>query len=503
MSLKLFGSLFTALHRARKGQSLAISASQDNATLTNSAYSVPKRVSACNRIASQLEWAMTDFEKSLSAEIENVVQMFDFEGDLAAKCSELLSIIGDDLDSISSAYWEYWVNPKFGPEMQNPQYRQQREAETSRFIRARLADAKGASWRETLQSQVINACKTSIPLAHVLAASTKGNLNYYRVLAQKVDRDTPEYVRLTRAIMDFTNTDIAIMSTCYAHYQREVSREKQAGYTSQFEDEIGGTAVEISEQANLLRKQAAASSSVAHGMLSKASEVATASEQSAVAMREAAQTAAGLIRAIEDTRSEVENAAEVANRATQRAQEAVDATDTLSEQSKSIESILGLIRDIAGQTNLLALNATIEAARAGDAGRGFAVVAQEVKSLANQTAEATDEIAGKIAAIQTATKASVDSNVSIKSAVEDVHMSAERIRHAMEEQAQTVTMITASVDETALAADLMSNTIAAIRADTENVVSEISQLESGFGEVEGKISGLQANAGKFAARLVG
>ncbi|MBP6434869.1 MAG: chemotaxis protein, partial [Sphingorhabdus sp.] len=66
----------------------------------------------------------------------------------------------------------------------------------------------------------------------------------------------------------------------------------------------------------------------------------------------------------------------------------------------------------------------------------------------------------------------------------------------------TVTMITASVDETALAADLMSNTIAAIRADTENVVSEISQLEVGFGDVEGKISSLQANAGKFAANLV-
>ena len=237
-------------------------------------------------------------------------------------------------------------------------------------------------------------------------------------------------------------------------------------------------------------------------MLSKASEVATASEQSAVAMREAAQTAAGLIRAIEDTRSEVELAADVSNRATERAQEAVEATDTLSEQSKSIESILGLIRDIAGQTNLLALNATIEAARAGDAGRGFAVVAQEVKSLANQTAKATDEIAEKIAAIQSATKASVESNVSIRATVEDVQQSANRIRRAMEEQAQTVTMITASVDETALAADLMSNTISAIRVDTENVVSEISLLEQGFGDVENKISALQANAGRFVGNLM-
>ncbi len=445
---------------------------------------------------------MSDFEKSLAAEIDTIVDLFDFEGDLDTTCREVLAIIGDDLEDISRSYWDFWADPKFGSQFLDPEYRASRAVRTTAFIRGRLSDAKGTQWRELLQGQIIHACKSGTPLAIVLAASTKNNVRYYRSLAKRMDKNDPNYLRLTKAIMDFTNTDLAIMATCFAHYQREVVREKQLGHTAQFETDIGTSAVEISERANVLKMQAAASSSVAHGMLSKASEVATASEQSAVAMREAAQTAAGLIRAIEDTRSEVENAAEVATRATQRAQDAVEATATLSDQSKSIESILGLIRDIAGQTNLLALNATIEAARAGDAGRGFAVVAQEVKSLANQTAEATDEIAGKIAAIQTATKASVDSNVSIKSAVEDVHNSAERIRHAMEEQAQTVTMITASVDETALAADLMSNTIAAIRADTENVVSEISQLEDGFGDVEGKIASLQANAGRFATNLV-
>jgi methyl-accepting chemotaxis protein len=82
-----------------------------------------------------------------------------------------------------------------------------------------------------------------------------------------------------------------------------------------------------------------------------------------------------------------------------------------------------------------------------------------------------------------------------------VQQSAERIRRAMEEQAQTVTMITASVDETALAADLMSNTISAIRSDTENVVSEISSLEQGFAQVNEKITSLQVNASRFIGNL--
>src|SRR3546814_18037733 len=111
-------------------------------------------------------------------------------------------------------------------------------------------------------------------------------------------------------------------------------------------------------------------------MIAKTSEVAAASEQSAMAMREAASTAAGLIRAIEDARSEVEASASVATRASEQAGEAVAMSEALSRHAESLESNLGLIREIAGTANLPPLNATHEAAHAHTPRTGFAVVPQ-------------------------------------------------------------------------------------------------------------------------------
>ncbi|MBK8373360.1 MAG: chemotaxis protein [Sphingomonadales bacterium] len=431
-----------------------------------------------------------------------IARAFDPDGRVAVDCRRLAALLQDEFLPLAQQQSSLWKQLQPDGEEADQAVWDAAVAGSAEFYRQKLSGFDSPVWLRMMAGFVGNHFARGLPMRQILAVSASGHRFALRALLNRNDVSDEEKAILSEALLMAASAELAVTAECHSHQQHKKEIARRSERTKQFESDIGETAENISEQSQLLRKQAMSSSEVAHGMLSKASEVATASEQSAVAMREAAQTAAGLIQAIEDTRTEVESAGVVANRATERAQEAVQATDTLSEQSKSIESILGLIRDIAGQTNLLALNATIEAARAGDAGRGFAVVAQEVKSLANQTAQATDEIAEKIAAIQSATKASVESNLSISTAVEDVQHSAERIRRAMDEQAQTVTMITASVDETALAADLMSNTIAAIRSDTENVVSEITMLENGFENVEQKISALQANAGKFVAQLV-
>ncbi len=318
-------------------------------------------------------------------------------------------------------------------------------------------------------------------------------------LFERFSSDQGKLLNLVTALQRLTciETDIILAQVALLETSEAAGARSTQGKL--FQRKVKTIAEGAADTARGLLGRAHATSASARGMLGKTSEVAAAAEQSAIAMREAAQTAAGLIRAIEDARSEVEVASGVATRAGGQAEKAVEVSRALSTHVEAIESILGLIRDIAGQTNLLALNATIEAARAGDAGRGFAVVAQEVKSLASQTARATDDITAKITAIQQATKQTVEANGSIQSTVGEVQTSADRIRAAMELQAQTVTMITAAVDETALAADSMSSTIAAIRSDTEQVAKDIDQVEQGFGRFSTRIADFRSATNEFVS----
>ena len=199
----------------------------------------------------------------------------------------------------------------------------------------------------------------------------------------------------------------------------------------------------VSEAVSQVADAAAGMNSTAHGMADTAgttrnqsSAAARATETARDSVQSVAEAAQDLAAAIPDIGRRVSDSAVIAGDATVRARQTSETVRDLQHAAEKIGEVVNLIRDIAEQTNLLALNATIEAARAGDAGKGFAVVAGEVKSLATQTAKATEDIAAQIGDIQSVTGDTVTAIGEIVTAIERIDTVTTDIAAAVDAQAE-------------------------------------------------------------------
>jgi len=201
----------------------------------------------------------------------------------------------------------------------------------------------------------------------------------------------------------------------------------------------------------------------------QATDSASASEQTSSSVQTVAAASEELVASIQEISRQVRVALEVSQSAVGEAERSSQIMSGLSEDAKTIGSVIELIDGIADQTNLLALNATIEAARAGEAGKGFAVVASEVKSLASQTSKATEEISSQVSSVQETTEDAVAAITKIMEVINNIGEIASSISTAVEQQQAVTNDISSNMQSAAQGVELVTNSMQSISAATAQI----------------------------------
>jgi methyl-accepting chemotaxis protein len=250
-----------------------------------------------------------------------------------------------------------------------------------------------------------------------------------------------------------------------------------------------------------MRATAQSMSATAEETSRQATGVSSAAEQASANVETVAASTEEMGATISEIARQVAESTKIATKAVDEAARTTTTVQGLAEAAQKIGDVVNLIQDIASQTNLLALNATIEAARAGEAGKGFAVVASEVKSLAAQTAKATEEIAGQIASIQGATKQAVEAIKTIDGTIGHMNEISTMIAAAMEEQGASTREIARNTQEAARGTHDVSQSISNVNQAAAEAGTAAAQVLTSSQELGTQAETLRTQVDQFLAKI--
>jgi methyl-accepting chemotaxis protein len=269
----------------------------------------------------------------------------------------------------------------------------------------------------------------------------------------------------------------------------------------EFETTVRGALDSLQTSANSMQSTAQSMSTSADQSSALVNAVASAAEETSVNVQTVSAGTEELSSSISEIGRQVVGSAEIARKAVAEAG-ATDATmQGLADNAARISVVVDLIQTIASQTNLLALNATIEAARAGEAGRGFAVVASEVKSLASQTAKATDEIRSQIASMQQVTTSAVSAIRNIGQTIAEINDVTTAIAAAVEEQGAATREIARNIQHAAGGTSEVSSNIVGVSTASAQAGTAAGEVLSASGTLRREADVLRSEIDAFLSNI--
>jgi methyl-accepting chemotaxis protein len=284
----------------------------------------------------------------------------------------------------------------------------------------------------------------------------------------------------------------------------QAEREKKAlqrQMADRFEADVKSVVGAVAKATQEMQRVAGEIMASVNGTSERATAAAAASEQASASVSAVAAATEELASSVAEIGRQVTHSSGVADQAVVKAGQTTEMVAGLTAAGEKIGDVLRLIGAIASQTNLLALNATIEAARAGEAGRGFAVVASEVKNLASQTAKATEEIAGQVNAIQSATGSCVSAIGGISATIREISGIAVTIAAAVEEQDSATREIARSVQQAAGGTSEVSVNVAGASHAADQSRALAANVLTASGELSAHTAALFESVDSFLAGL--